>query len=78
MLLGHVVRFIGVRRGGARTCSHILGDMCYMGEAYRIYSGIMSHFLYLKIGSKIDFVYTGNAKREGIIQLNKYLYTFLP
>ena len=29
-------------------------------EAYRIYSGIMLHFLYLNIGSKIDcIVYVG-------------------
>ena len=33
-----------------------------------MYSGIMSHFLYLKMGSKIDcVVYMDNAKRECII-----------
>ena len=42
-------------------------------EAYRIYSGIMLHFLYLKIGSKIDcVVYMGmyNFMKE------KPVYTF--
>ena len=42
--------------------------ICCVGEAYHIYSGIMSHFLYLKICHKIDcVVYTGNVKRECII-----------
>ena len=31
--------------GEAITCSHILGNICCVGEAYHIYSGIMSHFL---------------------------------
>ena len=39
--IGPCHRFV---RGGARTCAHILGDICCVGEAYRIYSGIMSHF----------------------------------
>ena len=49
----------------SRTYSHILGDICCVGEAYHIYSGIM---FIPKIISKIDcIVYMGNAKRECII-----------
>ena len=54
-------------RGAKNMFPYFRGYML-CGEAYRIFSGTMSHFLYLKLGSKIDcVVYTGNAKRECII-----------
>ena len=52
-------------------------------EAYRIYSGIMSHFLYLKIVSKNDcVVYTGlyNFMKEipvYIFRREKSLFTLI-
>ena len=47
-------------------------------EAYRIYSGIMSHFLYLKISSKIDcVVYTGMYNFMKVIHVYTSLQCFI-